>query len=143
MNESNKPINKSFVIWGILDAIYISWYCINNLLSKKIPYISDAISTLEIIETQGGANLIITIISWALQTSIIASCLLLLFQAKIAKIICTIQTPLRIFFVIPSFSPLLVIAKFANNFEFTLFIMLVLTEFLKIWSLWKKTPPSS
>ncbi|MCQ4327052.1 hypothetical protein NAV26_19000 [Pseudomonas stutzeri] len=129
--------NAIFLFWGILDAFYIVWYCANSWLGERIPYFSDLNSSIALLEQQGGVNLVTALLSWLLQFSIILSCLILLLQKGWVKYLAYIQAPFRLFFLIPSFSILLPVAQLLPGYGLIFLALLITSEILKAWSLWR------
>jgi len=129
--------NAVFLFWGILDAFYIIWYCANSWLGERIPYFSDLSSSIALLEQQGGVNLVTALLSWLLQFSIILSCLIFLLQKGWAKYLAYIQTPFRLFFLMPSLSVLLLAAQLLPDYGLIFLALTIVSEILKIWSLWK------
>ncbi|WP_313241881.1 hypothetical protein [Stutzerimonas nitrititolerans] len=126
-----------FLVWGSLDAFYIVWYCINSWLGGRTPYLSDLSSTIALLEYQGGVNLVTALLSWMLQLSIILSCFMFLFRARRVKYLAYGQIPFRLFFLIPSVSVLLLAAQLLPGYSLVLLAMIIASEALKAWSLWK------
>lgn len=126
-----------YVAWGALDVFYIAWYCINSWRGGRVPYLSDLSSSLALFEQQGGANLVAGPASWLLQVSIILSCLMFLLRARRVKYLAYAQIPFRLFFLIPSVSVLLLIAQLLPGFGLLLLVLIIASEALKAWSLWR------
>ncbi|EXF44055.1 hypothetical protein BAY1663_03507 [Pseudomonas sp. BAY1663] len=129
--------NAVFLFWGILDAFYIIWYCVNSWLGERIPYFSDLSASITLLEQQGGVNLVTALLSWLLQFSIILSCLIFLLQKGWVKYLAYIQTPFRLFFLMPSLSVLLFAAQLLPGYGLIFLALIIVSEILKIWSLWK------
>jgi len=128
---------RVYLVWGILDAFYITWYCANSWIGGRVPYISDLSSSIILLEQQGGTSFITTLLSWTLQLSIILSCLMFLLRFSWAKYVAYIQTPFRLFYLIPSISLILPAAQLMPGFSLIFLLSIVTSEALKIWSLWK------
>jgi hypothetical protein len=139
MNISATTSKQSmvYVVWGALDAFYIAWYCINSWKGGRMPYLSDLTSSLVLLEQQGGANLATVLGSWLLQLSIIPSCLMFLLRARAAKHLAYMQIPFRLFFLIPSVSVLLLTAQLLPSLGLILLVLIIASEALKAWSLWR------
>ena len=102
-----------------------------------MPYLSDLSSSLALFEQQGGANLVAGPASWLLQVSIILSCLMFLLRARGVNYLAYAQIPFRLFFLIPSVSVLLLIAQLLPGFGLLLLVLIIASEALKAWSLWR------
>jgi hypothetical protein len=89
------------------------------------------------LEQQGGINAATAVTSWLVQLSIIFSCLLFLCRAQLAKYLAYIQIPFRLFFLLPSVSALLLAAQFLPGFSLLFLVLIILSELLKGWSLWR------
>lgn len=134
--EATRQRNITYLVWAALDGFYIVWYCINSLMGGRLPYLTDFSSTLVTLEQQGGANAAIALISWLLQLSIILSCVLFLRRAQLAKYLAFIQIPFRLFFLLPSISVLLLTAQLLPGYGLFFFVLIILSELVKGWSLW-------
>ena len=140
--KSNNIVNKRskiFFMWGVFDAFYVAWYCINSWLGERIPYISDFSSSAMLLEQQGGVNFALALASWLLQLSVILSCLMFLLRARNVKYLAYAQIPFRLFFLIPSVSIILVIAKLLPSYGLTILTFIIASEILKAWTLWRFT----
>lgn len=126
-----------YVAWGALDVFYIVWYCINSWRGGRVPYVSDLSASLALFQLQGGANLVAGLVAWLLQVSIILSCLSFLLRARGAKYLAYAQLPFRLFFLIPSVSVLLLIPQLLPGFGLLLLVLIIASEALKAWSLWR------
>ncbi|WP_397450168.1 hypothetical protein [Pseudomonas sp. NA-150] len=127
-------------VWGGLDAMYLLWYVGNSLYHGRAPYFSDLLSTLPLLQEQGTAQILITLMSWLLQLSVIASCVLFLTKSNVAKWVAYFQLPLRLFFFIPSISIVLIGAKIAPNYNHVLMLaLLILSELMKGVTLWGRS----
>lgn len=73
-----------------------------------------------------------------LQISIVISCLLFFFGRETVKWVVYVQTPMRLAFVVPSVSLLLVGAQFVPSYNLILMaVLVVISEALKVWSVWR------
>jgi hypothetical protein len=98
-------------------------------------------SNVELFQELGGVGGLFAVLSWSLQLSIVASCLLFLAQRKQAKWLAYVQIPLRLVFLLPSVSLLMVGVKFMPGYNTTVMLMLIgFSEVLKVLSLWKYQP---
>jgi hypothetical protein len=126
-----------YLAWGALDAFYIAWYCINSWMGERVPYLSDFSSSITLFEQQGGSNAATALLSWLLQLSIILSCLMFVLRARGVKYLAYVQIPFRLFFLIPSVSILLLVAQLLPGFGLILLVLIIASEALKAWSLWR------
>lgn len=131
--------NKTLFAWGVLDALYIVWYSIKSVQGGRIPYLADLESTLGLLHDQGGVNLALATMSWLLQLSILVSCVLFLCCYRPARYLGFAQIPFRLLFVVPSVSLLLMVAPYLSGYYLVLILLVLTSEALKSWSLWKYT----
>ncbi|MGD8177461.1 hypothetical protein [Marinimicrobium sp. ARAG 43.8] len=132
----NNP-RLTFWMWGTLDAIYIALYVVSSVREGKIPYVTDLEMTIHNLVSHGGTATGVMIgLSWLLQLSIIFSAVLLLLSSSKARLLCYIQTPFRILFMVPSVP---IITYFVGEVYGTIiFLMLLLTsEVVKVYSIWR------
>jgi hypothetical protein len=135
--ETNLQRTITYLTWAALDGFYIVWYCVNSWTGGRSPYLTDFNATLSLLEQQGGINAATAVTSWLVQLSIIFSCLLFLCRAQLAKYLAYIQIPFRLFFLLPSVSALLLAAQFLPGFSLLFLVLIILSELLKGWSLWR------
>ncbi|MCY1369217.1 hypothetical protein D9M69_562420 [compost metagenome] len=105
--------------------------------ASRPPYVDDLLSTYALLQHQGGINLITGLTSWLLQLSLILSCALFLLNQRYAKLIGYAQIPLRLCFLIPSVSLVLLIAQLIPSH--VLIVLIIVSETLKGWSLGRYT----
>lgn len=98
--------------WGGLDALYLLWYVTSSVRLGKTPFWDDLTVATEVLKDHGTTAVVMVMINWGLQLSIVVSAFLFLFQRKEAKWLALAQIPLRLVFVVPSFSVLLIGAYF-------------------------------
>lgn len=123
--------------WGGLDALYLLWYVTNSVRLDKVPFWDDLTAATEVLKDHGTAAVVMVMINWGLQLSIVVSAFLFLFQRKEAKWLGLAQIPLRLMFIVPSFSVLLIGAYFFPNYNPLMMLgVIVLSEIIKGWSLW-------
>ncbi|WXL25702.1 hypothetical protein WG219_20790 [Ectopseudomonas mendocina] len=127
----------TYRIWGLFDAFYIAWMCITSWKTGRVPYISDAQSTLSLLEQQGGSTTAIVAASWLLQTSIVATCMMFLCRIRLVKFLAYAQIPLRLFFLVPSVSLILATAKLTQGLGQFFLLLIIASEALKGWTLWR------
>ena len=102
VNITMKRLNQIILIWGILDFAAIAWYMGWNLYHKKFPLINDI---EKIVDTSASFGLpylsIFSYIVILIYASLILSGVYLVKHNKIGAIVCYIQTPFRLVFIIP------------------------------------------
>lgn len=129
--------SKTLLAWGIFDALYSVGYGANSLLSARIPYISDWNSFVELAPDHGSAGVALMAASGVLQVSIVFSCILFLLRIRQTKYLAYAQTPFRLFLLIPSLSLILVAARFMPEYSMVFLVLIVISEAVKGWSLWR------
>ncbi|WP_458378654.1 hypothetical protein [Pseudomonas chlororaphis] len=122
--------------WGGLDALYLLWYVTSSVRLGKTPFWDDLTAATEVLKDHGTTAVVMVMINWGLQLSIVVSAFLFLFQCKEAKWLGLAQIPLRLVFIVPSFSVLLIGAYFFPNYNPQMMLgVIVLSEIVKGWSL--------
>ncbi|MBF8768103.1 MULTISPECIES: hypothetical protein [Pseudomonas] len=129
--------NKTLLLWGLLDAFHIIWYSAKAFSAGRIPYVSDFTSTMALGSELGSANIAMAIASWALQLSIVLTALLFLRGYRPARYLGLAQIPLRLLFVYPSVSLLLIGGGLWSGYPIILMVLLLISEAIKGWTLWK------
>ncbi|UCR82758.1 hypothetical protein RBU55_26345 [Pseudomonas chlororaphis subsp. aurantiaca] len=133
-----RKLNRTRIwqFWGGLDALYLLWYVSSTARLGKVPFWDDLAVATEVLKEHGTAALVMVMINWGLQLSIVVSAFLFLFQRKEAKWLGLAQIPLRLVFVVPSFSVLLIGAYFFPGYNPLMMLgVIVLSEIIKGWSL--------
>lgn len=135
-------INKSKLVlwlWGAFDALYVALYTISSVRAGRLPYFTDLMSTVDNLVSHGGIIIGVMIgFSWLLQISIIISAILLLLNSRKAKLLCYIQTPFRVVFMVPSVSIITYLLGVFDIDGLVIFaVLLLLSESIKIYSLWR------
>lgn len=124
-------------IWGGMDALYITWFIIDGFRKGKVPYLTDAISALELLRDQDVVQMVMVSANFVLQLSIFISCILFCSQRQGAKLVGYLQLPLRLVFLVPSVSVLLTGVQFFPGYNLALMMILIaVSEMVKGWSLW-------
>lgn len=127
-----------WLLWGTMDALYLIWYFTNSVLNRRVPYLTDVVSALDILQSQGALQFYMFILFVVLQVSIFASCVMFFLNRRSVRRIVFLQAPLRLVFVLPSVSLLLVGARIFPQYSVALMVLLIgASEILKIWSVGK------
>lgn len=96
--------NRVLNCWAIFDLFYIIRFGWLNISQGRIPLIDDILSFSEIYPQQGVYSLILFSFSLLFNVSVIFSAVMFLKKWKYANWIVYVQTPFRLFFMIPSVS---------------------------------------
>lgn len=96
--------NHVFYFWAIFDLFYIVRFVWLNISQGRIPLVDDILSFGEIYPQQGAYSLVLFTFSLLFNLSVIFSAVMLLKKWKYVRRIVYIQTPFRLFFMIPSVS---------------------------------------
>jgi hypothetical protein len=137
---SINPMNsrsKTLLAWGAMDALAILWYCLNAMKKGNTPYVSDFISTQELLISYGPEAMYLVVISWGFQLSLFASCVMFLCRNRLARYIGYIQIPIRLFLLLPSIALISVLSSFIPVHAGIFIALMVVSEALKAWSLWR------
>jgi hypothetical protein len=121
--------------WGGLDALFILNYVVKSALRGNLPFYSDVMSTLKLMDDHGDYVLVLAALFWVGQLSIIASCVLLLCRSAWGRRLVWVQLPFRLLLFVPSASVLFSYVGFHSG-SIMLFMLVLLSELAKVWSLW-------
>lgn len=121
------------LFWGGMDAFYISFVVFSSLNRGVTPFLSDLNSALANMEQWGGGLELMIWMGLVVQISLVASSILLCLGRVSGVYLAGIQFPFRIFFIIPSFSLILLLPDTSTWIWLTL---VVASEGAKVWSLW-------
>lgn len=131
-------LRKIWLLWGVMDAIYLIWYSSNSFLNNRIPYLSDVVNASALLQEHSVVQQYMFVLALVLHVSIFASCAMFLLQKKSVWWLVFFQTPLRLGLVIPSVSLLLIGARIVPHYSVPLMVGLIgASEILKIWSVWR------
>ncbi|WP_222938796.1 hypothetical protein, partial [Pseudomonas veronii] len=109
-----------------------------SAIQARIPYLSDLESALWVLRDHSVVQLYMFGFAMLLQVSIVISCLLFFLGREQVRWITYLQTPLRLAFIVPSVSLLLVGAQLVPNYNVVLMAALVVvSEAVKVWSVWR------
>lgn len=123
--------------WGTLDALFLFNYVLKSALQGHLPFYSDALSALKLIDDHGGYAIALVTLGWGLHLSIIGSCILLLRRSEWGRRLVWVQLPFRLLLFVPSASVLFPYGGFHFASGSVMLIALVVaSEMAKVWSLW-------
>jgi len=130
-----------FYIWALFDFLHITIYSVNSYRLGKIPYATDFISTVENISSHGGVVAGgMVVFSWLLELSILVSLVMFLLMKNKVKVLCYVQTPFRLIFLVPSLSIMFPLFNlFGGLNTIVVIVMVILSEAAKVYSLKKWT----
>lgn len=127
-----------YFFWGFFDALYICFYTYKSIEGNRIPFFSDASDMVSLATNYGYPAIIYSLLSFSLHLSIIFSAILLIRNAKKTRTLCYIQIPFRIFFIVPSFSIIILGISFFDSYNIiAIYFLVILSEALKVFSLLK------
>ncbi|MCK3846063.1 MULTISPECIES: hypothetical protein [Pseudomonas] len=127
-----------FWFWGAMDALYLIRYAVTSAMEGRIPYLSDIESASWVLREHSVVQLYMFGFAMLLQVSIVLSCLLFFLGREQVRWVTYFQTPLRLAFIVPSVSLLLVGAQLVPNYNVVLMAVLVAgSEGVKVWSVWR------
>lgn len=123
--------------WAVCDLFYIARFIWLNISQGRTPLIDDVFSFSSIYPQQGAYSLILFSLLLLLNISIFFSAVMLLKKWEHINWVVYIQTPFRLFFMIPSFSILPWVFKtmLINSGMVFLFAVL-LSEIIKVGTLY-------
>lgn len=123
-------------VWGALDLFQLAWYGLHSWRAGRTPYLSDLFDLQALGEQVGAPLLSVGLVAWSLQLSIAMTAVGFLLAYRPTRYLGMAQIPLRLFFILPSLSPLLLLAGHLPGL-----LMLALTigsEMFKAWNLWRR-----
>ena len=129
--------NTVFLGWGLFDAIYIARYVVLSVIGSRIPYLDDFNSGVALITEHGAYAKVLAMVTWGVELSIILSCFLFLQRRRAARWVAFFQIPFRLVFFLPSLSIVFMGPDLKARYGIGLLLsLLVLSEGLKVWTLW-------
>ncbi|EOQ45334.1 hypothetical protein WES_03464 [Escherichia sp. KTE31] len=130
--------------WAVFDLFYIVRFIWLNISQGRIPLIDDILSFSHIYLQQGAYSQVIFYFSLLLNVSIVFSSLMFLNKWKYVNWAVYIQTPFRLFFMIPSISILPWMFKTISIKVGPIFIVAVfLSEIIKVGTFYLTREKSS
>lgn len=129
---------KILFIWGGLDILYFIWIILQAILSSKIPFYTDLVSSYDFaLSYENNLPIYGAWLSVMLHISILVSGILLLFGRRVGIILSYIQFPLRILLLIPS---LFFLTWLFEDISFPYFLwvvysLIICTEIFKLFTL--------
>lgn len=133
---SNKAARKVLYFWGGLDVVFVAIYIHGRMRKDEIPYVSDVTGLIRVLDDfdwfVGG----LAFLGVVLHLSIVCSSAFLVLGWRVGVYLSFVQIPLRIFYMFPSLSFVLMVAAYIPGFAPWLFFSLVVvSEVVKAYSL--------
>lgn len=129
--------NHVFYFWAIFDLFYIARFVWLNISQGRIPLVDDILSFSDVYPQQGAYSLVLFSFSLLLNVSIVFSAVMFLKKWKYVNWIIYVQTPFRLFFMIPSISILPWIFKAMSIKVGAIFLAAVFfSEIIKVGTLY-------
>ncbi len=127
-----------YLFWGLMDLLYVARFTYLSLSQGKIPLYSDWQSFTELVAQQGGLSAQLALVfglSLTLTISILFSALMFLGDSRYVPVLVYIQTPFRLFFVVPSLFFLSWLMAISGETSAFVFLgLLMFSEVLKVSS---------
>ncbi len=120
-----------------MDAFHLTRYSLKAWQAGNIPYLTDLMNTLALSSELGLPSLMMAAASWGLQFSIILTAILFLCSYRPARYLGLAQIPFRLLFIYPSITPILMAGSYWAQNPLPLVLLLLASEALKGWTLWK------
>ncbi|MBF8722337.1 hypothetical protein [Pseudomonas guariconensis] len=137
MNQEQKA-KLTWRLWGGLDAFHIVSYIVYSVSRGRLPFFTDIRLALETLEVYGEGARVFMAASAVLELSIFLSCYLFVTQRRAARWLGFMQTPFRLLLMVPSVSLLPgVLGLFPGNSAVFAIMLVIVSEVLKCWSLWR------
>ena len=134
----DKILGRAFIIWGLLDLAFFTFYVTSSLWSGRVPIYSDMLSAWYNSKSLGSALPFVAACSGLLMyLSIPVSGVLLLRGHRFGVYIANVQFPFRVITVKPSLFFILWFAPLLPQQMAVVFgiLFIITTEVLKLWSL--------
>jgi len=126
-----------FLFWGGMDAFYICLYVVRSASRGTVPFWTDFNEALVSMQNWGGGLEPLIWLGLILQLSLFATCVLFCLRCRVAVYLAIVQMPLRIFFIIPSISTILLWPMLVSSISNSVWLgLMLLSEGGKGWSLW-------
>ncbi|MBF8649411.1 hypothetical protein IRZ81_01250 [Pseudomonas putida] len=136
VSNMNKP-RSIYLFWASMDAFYIVLYILRSAARGAIPFWSDLNSGLEVVRSWGGPGFVIWV-GLFLQLSVIVTCVSFFKYQKFAVFLAVVQMPLRLFFIVPSISVVLLLPMVVAGINNWMWVgLLIASEAIKGWSIWR------
>ncbi|MCC4039321.1 hypothetical protein LL061_03245 [Escherichia coli] len=130
--------------WAVFDLFYIVRFIWLNIAQGRIPLIDDILSFSHIYSQQGAYSQVLFSFSLLLNVSIVFSAVMFLKKWKYVNWVVYIQTPFRLFFMIPSISILPWMFKTMSIKVGAIFLVAVfLSEIIKVGTFYLTREKSS
>ncbi|WP_342653853.1 hypothetical protein [Pseudomonas sp. F3-2] len=137
MSRLELPAGRVYVGWGIFDAIYVARYMLASVSAGRIPYVDDFNSAMELLAVHGALPKVLATVVWGLEISIVLSCCFFFLRWRTARWLAYVQVPLRLVLFVPSISVLFMGPDLKERYGIALLLsLLVISEGLKVWTLW-------
>lgn len=132
----NKVIQKSILLWGLIDLFYVVWIVFSAIQIGNVPFYSDFIENLNVAISFGEYYPVaMVVVTYSMQVTIVISALFMLLSKKIGVYISLIQAPFRIFLVLPfTFFFIVSIKKYVPFSMLYLVVFVYFLEFFKIYT---------
>lgn len=129
---------RVFMFWALMDLMYVLGFVYVNVSRGRIPLYDDAVLFLQVNMLHGWSILVLFFIaSMLLSLSIFLTMVLFFKQHPFARLIAYLQTPFRLYFVVPSLSFIpWVVSIFEMQQAVIALFVLVVSEILKCVSLY-------
>lgn len=125
--------NCVLYFWAVFDFFYIVRFVWLNISQGRIPLVDDVLSFGEIFPQQGTYSLVVFCFSLLFNITVVFSAVLFLIKWRYANWLVYVQTPLRLFFMIPSISILPWMFKIISiNAGLMLFSAVLISEVIKV-----------
>lgn len=129
--------NHVLYFWAVFDLFYIARFSWLNISQGRIPLVDDVFSFSDIYPQQGAYSLVLFSFSLLLNISIIFSAVIFLKKWKYAHWLVYFQSPLRVFFLVPSISILPWAFKVMSiKVGMLFFLSVLISEVIKIGSIY-------
>ena len=126
-----------YLFWSGMDAFYICLYVVRSAYRGAVPFWTDFNDAMVSMQNWGGGLELLVWLSLILQLSLFATCVLFFLCCRVAIYLALVQTPFRVFFVVPSASTILLWPMLVSGISNSVWLgLMLLSEGCKGWSLW-------
>lgn len=129
-------ISRVYLFWGVMDIIYIAWFCYVNFSVGKIPLYSDVQSFMGLMGDHDFVAVVFVCLGVVLNFSIVVSMILFFRGSKLASLLAFAQAPLRVLLAVPSLYFAVWFAKGVGSDSWVFMLgLLLFSELLKVFSI--------
>ena len=126
-----------YTFWGVMDSIFVGWFCYFAVAQGRIPFYSDIQSFFRLSAELESVSVVFFVLSFVLNVSIVFSMVFFVLRSDKVFYLVYAQAPLRLLLSVPSISLLLWLAKANGASSAAILVgLLLLSEIIKLCSVY-------